>query len=115
MAPDFLYEKKVSIVTKFVVILHYISTHQRHSEEEQERKCCCIHLPRIWSEAMDDDFDDFLNSVASPPGKATTVGATETSRGQETTTTEKLENSNYDLDFLNDSPTSTLATGATVS
>ena len=64
---------------------------------------------------MDGDFDDFLNSVASPPAKATTVGATETSRGQETTTPEKLENSNYDLDFLNDSPTSTLATGATVS
>ena len=101
-----------------IIILVIISTRSpaaRHSSEEEEQESTSvvayIFLEAKRSEAMDGDFDDFLNSVASPPAKATT----ETSRGQETTTPEKLENSNYDLDFLNDSPTSTLATGATVS
>ena len=53
-----------------------------------------------------DDFDDFLNSVASPPAKLTTeiTASTSDGDGAAKSVTSTYDNSNYDLDFLNDSP-----------
>ena len=70
-----------------------------------------------------DDFDDFLNSVASPPVKTAataskTVPTIKDERMNDATQINSLssstyDNSNYDLDFLNDSPIAAISSTAT--
>ena len=62
-----------------------------------------------------DDFDDFLNSVASPPAKLTSeiTASTSDGNGVAKSVTSTYDNSNYDLDFLNDSPVVSPSANAT--
>ena len=72
-----------------------------------------------------DDFDDYLESLASPPVKATTAISASANDGNDAkkAVTCTTGNSVYDLDFLNDSPmaassaaesTSTAATSVSI-